>query len=68
MFSLSDVVAKCLIRYHAACVDITNCLGQLHLISDEEWNRRNRDHFMALVKNPQINRAGLFLHDDDEHP
>ena len=66
VFSLSDIVAKCLIRYHAACVDITNCLGQLHLISAEEWERRNCDHVMALVNNPQINRNGLFLNDDEK--
>lgn len=66
MFSLSDMLARILIHYHATCVDITNCLGQLHLISDEEWNRRNCDHVMALVRNPQINRNGLFLHDDEK--
>ena len=57
MFSLSDLVAKILIHYHANCIDITNCLGQLHMISEDEWEKRNKDHFMALINNPQINRA-----------
>lgn len=69
MFSLSDMLAKFLIHYHANCIDITNCLGQLHLISEEEWDERNKNHVMALIKNPQINRAGLFLDkEEEEHP
>ena len=65
---LSEILTKVIIRYHAIGVDITNCLGQLHLISDDEWERRNRDHVMALVKNPQINKNGLFLDkEEDEH-
>ena len=68
MFSLSDIVAKALIHYHANMIDITNCLGQLKLISKDEWERRNRDHVMALIENPQINKAGLFLdEEEDEH-
>lgn len=63
---LARIVAKALIRYHATCVDIANCLGQLHLISYEEWNRRNLKHVMALVNNPQINRNGLFLKDNEK--
>lgn len=68
MFSLSKVVSWCLIHYHANCVDITNCLGQLKLISEEEWNERNKKHIMALLTNPQINPQGLFLQkEEDEH-
>lgn len=66
--ALADIVAKILIHYHANCVDITNCLGQLHLISDEEWEERNKKHVMALIQNPQINKAGLFLDkEEDKH-
>ena len=64
--ALADIVAKILIHYHANCVDITNCLGQLHLISDEEWEERNKKHVMALIQNPQINKAGLFLDKEEE--
>lgn len=68
MFSLSDMLAKIIVRYHAIGVDITNCLGQLHLISDEEWERRNWNHIKALIENPQINKAGLFLDkEEDKH-
>lgn len=59
--ALSEILAKVIIQYHAIGVDITNCLGQLHLISEDEWNERNKNHVMALIKNPQINKAGLFL-------
>jgi hypothetical protein len=51
---LAFVVAKALAYYHATCVDITNCLGQLHLISDEEWEERNKKHVMAVFTNPVI--------------
>lgn len=66
MFSLSDILAKIIVHYHANCVDITNCLGQLKLISKEEWERRNWNHIKALIENPQINRAGLFLQEENE--
>lgn len=66
--ALSEILAKIIVQYHAIGVDITNCLGQLHLISEEEWNERNKNHVMALIKNPQINKAGLFLDkEEDEH-
>ena len=66
--ALSEILAKIIVQYHAIGVDITNCLGQLHLISEEEWNERNKNHVMALVRNPQINKAGLFLdEEEDEH-
>lgn len=63
---LSEILAKIIVHYHAIGVDITNCLGQLHLISDREWERRNWNHIKALIENPQINRNGLFLDKDEE--
>lgn len=64
---LAKIVANALIAYHVTCIDITNCLGQLHMISDEQWEERNKKHFMAMIENPQINRNGLFIKDDEEH-
>lgn len=65
---LSEILAKIIVHYHAIGVDITNCLGQLKLISNEEWERRNWNHIKALIENPQINKNGLFLDkEEDEH-
>lgn len=64
---LAKIVAKALIAYHTTCIDVTNCLGQLHLISYEQWEERNKNHFMAMVENPHINRKGLFIKDEEEH-
>lgn len=66
MFSLSKIVSWALIHYHANMVDITNCLGQLHLISMDEWEERNKKHVMALIMNPQINTKGMFIHDEEK--
>lgn len=65
--ALSEMLAKVIVHYHAIGVDITNCLGQLKLISKEEWERRNWNHVKALIENPQINKAGLFLEEDEKH-
>ena len=67
IMELAKIVAKALIAYHTTCIDITNCLGQLHMISDDTWEERNKNHFMAMICNPQINPHGLFINDDEEH-
>lgn len=47
--SLEKIVARIMLHYHSACIDVTNCLGMTHIISEEKWEVRNRNHFMQIV-------------------
>lgn len=49
MITLEKVVAKLMLQYHSSCISVTNALGMLHLIKDETWELRNRNHFMQIV-------------------
>lgn len=55
---LAKIVSKAIFWYHTTCIDVTNCLGQLHLISDEEWEKRNAHHMMTLVTERYPNATG----------
>lgn len=48
--NMEKIVARLLVHHHANMVGITNILGMLHLISDEEWERRNCRHTMEVVE------------------
>ena len=46
---MEKIVARLLVHHHANMVGLTNILGMLHLISEEEWERRNCNHTMEVV-------------------
>lgn len=42
-------VAKMRLNHHANMVSLNNVLNQLHIISDETAEQRNKDHVMIIL-------------------
>ena len=47
--NIPKLVAKARLMYHANMLDVNNVLNQLHIISDQQAERSNKDHTMAIV-------------------
>lgn len=47
--SMATFVTAMRFKYHANATDINNALNQLHIISDEKAEERNKKHVMTIV-------------------
>lgn len=49
MLDIATRVAKMRLNYHANAVSLNNALNQLHIISDDTAEQRNRNHVMIIL-------------------
>ncbi len=46
---ITQRVAKMRLNFHATAVSVNNVLNQLHVISDETAEKRNKNHVMVIL-------------------
>lgn len=46
---MPKIVAKMRFVYHSNMLDVVNVLNQLHIISDDKAEMKNKNHFMTIV-------------------
>ena len=47
--NLSVFVANVRLLHHANCCDMNNVLNQLHILSDEKAEEKNKNHVMTII-------------------
>lgn len=67
--NLPKTVANMRYHYHLNMIDVCNALNQLHLMSDEKAENRNKNHVMIIFNDclPRLGKDMSFLKDDEEN-
>lgn len=49
MKDIADVITKVRFMYHSNACSVNNALNQMHIISDEKANERNKNHVTVIL-------------------
>ena len=65
IMDISNVVTKIRFKYHANMLSVNNALNQMHFISDEKAEMKNKHHTM-LIFNDILPRMGYDFREEGE--